>query len=71
MENTKSDFIPNNPINVIINNKYLNLPENYGTILQICEKLGIHLPRFCYHDRLSVAGNCRMCIVELENSPKS
>lgn len=31
---------------------------------------GIEIPRFCYHDRLSVAGNCRMCLVEVEKSPK-
>lgn len=31
---------------------------------------GVEIPRFCYHDRLSVAGNCRMCLVEVEKSPK-
>ncbi len=40
------------------------------TILQACEKIGIEIPRFCYHERLSIAGNCRMCLVELERSPK-
>ena len=40
------------------------------TILQAAEEAGVEIPRFCYHDRLSVAGNCRMCLVELEKSPK-
>ena len=40
------------------------------TILQAAEEAGIEIPRFCYHDRLSVAGNCRMCLVEMEKSPK-
>ena len=40
------------------------------TVLQACEIAGIQIPRFCYHDRLSVAGNCRMCLVEIEKSPK-
>ena len=36
------------------------------TILQACEEAGIEIPRFCYHDRLSIAGNCRMCLVDVE-----
>lgn len=40
------------------------------TIIQACEQAGIEVPRFCYHERLSVAGNCRMCLVEVEKSPK-
>lgn len=40
------------------------------TIIQACEQAGIEIPRFCYHERLSVAGNCRMCLVEVEKSPK-
>ena len=40
------------------------------TVLQAAEQLGIEIPRFCYHDRLSIAGNCRMCLVEVEKSPK-
>ena len=40
------------------------------TVLQACEKAGIEIPRFCYHEKLSIAGNCRMCLVELEKSPK-
>ena len=44
--------------------------EANTTVLQACEELGIEIPRFCYHDRLSIAGNCRMCLVEMEKSPK-
>jgi len=40
------------------------------SILQACEQLGIEIPRFCFHDRLSVPANCRMCLVEMERSPK-
>nr|XP_012594313.1 NADH-ubiquinone oxidoreductase 75 kDa subunit, mitochondrial [Microcebus murinus] len=40
------------------------------TVLQACEKVGMQIPRFCYHERLSVAGNCRMCLVEIEKAPK-
>lgn len=40
------------------------------TIYQACQEAGIEIPRFCYHERLSVAGNCRMCLVEVEGSPK-
>jgi len=41
-----------------------------ATILQACEAAGAEIPRFCYHERLSIAGNCRMCLVEMEKSPK-
>ena len=44
--------------------------EDGLTVLQACELAGIEVPRFCYHERLSVAGNCRMCLVEMERSPK-
>ncbi len=40
------------------------------SILQACELAGVVIPRFCYHERLSVAGNCRMCLVEVEKMPK-
>jgi NADH-quinone oxidoreductase subunit G len=40
------------------------------TLLQACEIAGAEIPRFCYHERLSIAGNCRMCLVEMEKSPK-
>src|SRR5690606_13280156 len=40
------------------------------TVLQACELAGREIPRFCYHERLSIAGNCRMCLVEQEKAPK-
>jgi NADH-quinone oxidoreductase subunit G len=40
------------------------------TVLQVAERAGQEIPRFCYHERLSIAGNCRMCLVEVEGSPK-
>ena len=44
--------------------------EEGFTVLQACEKAGFEIPRFCYHEKLSIAGNCRMCLVEMEKSPK-
>ena len=44
--------------------------EDGLTVLQACELAGVEIPRFCYHERLSVAGNCRMCLVEMERAPK-
>ena len=41
-----------------------------ATVLQACEAAGKEIPRFCYHERLSIAGNCRMCLVEQEKAPK-
>ena len=40
------------------------------TVLQACAMVGVEIPRYCYHERLSIAGNCRMCLVEIEKSPK-
>lgn len=44
--------------------------EEGTTVIQACEALGIEIPRFCYHSRLAIAGNCRMCLVEMDKSPK-
>jgi NADH-quinone oxidoreductase subunit G len=44
--------------------------EDGITLLQACEQAGVEIPRFCYHERLSIAGNCRMCLVEVQGSPK-
>ena len=44
--------------------------EDGATVLQACEAAGKEVPRFCYHERLSIAGNCRMCLVEMERAPK-
>ena len=45
--------------------------EDGLTVLQACEQAGAEIPRFCYHEKLSIAGNCRICLVEMEKSPKS
>ena len=44
--------------------------ESGMTVMQACELVGIEIPRFCYHERLSIAGNCRMCLVSMERAPK-
>jgi NADH-quinone oxidoreductase subunit G len=44
--------------------------ENGTTLFQACEMAGAEVPRFCYHERLSIAGNCRMCLVEVKGMPK-
>ena len=54
---------------ITINNKEIEFEEGM-TVLQACELAGAEIPRFCYHERLSIAGNCRMCLVEMEKSPK-
>ncbi|MEI8295763.1 MAG: NADH-quinone oxidoreductase subunit NuoG [Alphaproteobacteria bacterium] len=56
-------------VNLKINNQDTEVAPG-TTILQACEQLGIEIPHFCYHPRLSIAGNCRMCLVEVERSPK-
>jgi len=56
-------------INIIIDGKELRAKPGL-TILQACASIGITIPRFCYHERLSIAGNCRMCLVEIAKSPK-
>ena len=40
------------------------------TLIQACEQAGVEIPRFCYHERLSIAGNCRMCLIEVKGMPK-
>ena len=52
-----------------VNNIDVEVEEGL-TVLQACEKAGVEIPRFCYHEKLSIAGNCRMCLVEIERSPK-
>src|SRR5579885_3818715 len=54
---------------VTIDGRELEVP-NGTTILQACQQAGIEIPHFCYHERLAIAGNCRMCLVEVERSPK-
>ncbi len=52
-----------------INGKQIDVP-NGMTVLQACQTVGVEIPHFCYHERLSIAGNCRMCLVEIEKMPK-
>ncbi|MBN9023867.1 MAG: NADH-quinone oxidoreductase subunit G, partial [Rhizobiales bacterium] len=52
-----------------VDNKEIEVPPEF-TLLQACEAAGAEIPRFCFHDRLSIAGNCRMCLVELKGAPK-
>ncbi|MGF6309300.1 NADH-quinone oxidoreductase subunit G [Bradyrhizobium sp. i1.8.4] len=54
---------------IIIDGKEIDVPPEY-TLLQACEAAGAEIPRFCYHERLSIAGNCRMCLVEVKGGPK-
>ncbi|MEP3114994.1 NADH-quinone oxidoreductase subunit NuoG [Nisaea sp.] len=52
-----------------VNGTEVEVPAG-ASVLQACEEAGAEVPRFCYHERLSIAGNCRMCLVEMERSPK-
>ncbi len=54
---------------LIVDGNEIDVPAEF-TLLQACEQAGAEIPRFCFHERLSIAGNCRMCLVELKGSPK-
>jgi len=56
-------------IEVFVDGKPVQVEPN-TTVLQACAVAGVEIPRYCYHERLSIAGNCRMCLVEIEKSPK-
>ncbi|XP_068663612.1 NADH dehydrogenase [ubiquinone] iron-sulfur protein 1, mitochondrial-like [Aristolochia californica] len=60
---------PEDAIEVFVDGFPVKIPKGM-TVLQACEVAGVDIPRFCYHSRLSIAGNCRMCLVEVEKSPK-
>jgi NADH-quinone oxidoreductase subunit G len=53
---------------IVIDGKEIDVPAEY-TLLQACEAAGAEIPRFCFHERLSIAGNCRMCLVEVKGGP--
>ena len=53
---------------LIVDGKEIDVPADY-TLLQACEEAGAEVPRFCFHERLSIAGNCRMCLVEVKGGP--
>jgi NADH-quinone oxidoreductase subunit G len=54
---------------LIVDGKEIDVPGEY-TLLQACEAAGAEIPRFCFHERLSIAGNCRMCLIEVQGIPK-
>ena len=58
------------PKQLIIDGKTIEVEDGI-TLLQACEQAGAEIPRFCYHERLSIAGNCRMCLVEVQGSPEA
>ncbi len=53
---------------LLVDGKEIDVPADY-TLLQACEAAGAEIPRFCFHERLSIAGNCRMCLVEVKGGP--
>ena len=63
------DIPPEELTEVTVDGKKVRVPKGV-TVLQACEAAGVNIPRFCYHDRLSIAGNCRMCLVEVEKAKK-
>ena len=54
---------------LIIDGKEVEIEEGL-TVMQACESAGVEVPHFCFHERLRIAGNCRMCLVDIEKSPK-
>jgi NADH-quinone oxidoreductase subunit G len=54
---------------LIVDGREVDVPPEY-TLLQACEAAGAEIPRFCFHERLSIAGNCRMCLIEVASTPK-
>jgi len=70
---TRSYAVPAVPakraVDLFINDMNVSVPEG-TTIIQACDSAGIYIPRFCYHEELSIAGNCRMCLVEVAKSLK-
>ena len=53
---------------IVIDGRAIDVDQGL-TLLQACEQAGVEIPRFCYHERLSIAGNCRMCLVEVVGGP--
>lgn len=69
MTTTMTEKPTNPPISLTIDGREIEVASGM-TLLQACEEAGVEIPRFCYHERLSIAGNCRMCLVEVEGVPK-
>ena len=56
-------------VNIEIDGQAMEVPKN-SMIIEATDKAGISIPRFCYHSKLSIAANCRMCLVDVEKAPK-
>lgn len=56
-------------LKLTIDNKEIEVEDGL-TVMQACERAGVEIPHFCFHERLKIAGNCRMCLVEMEKAPK-
>merc|ERR1711990_961394 len=67
---TSAATAPRATVQVFVDGKPVRV-EAGTTVLRACEQAGVQIPRFCYHERLSIAGNCRMCLVEVEKMPKA
>ena len=61
--------VPEGHVGIEIDGQHLAVPKG-SMIIEAADKAGIPIPRFCYHDKLSIAANCRMCLVEVEKMPK-
>lgn len=64
-----SDAPPPEMVELFVDGKPVSVPKG-ASIIQACEAAGAEVPRFCYHQKLSIAGNCRMCLVEVAKAPK-
>jgi ferredoxin len=60
---------PSDMVELFVDGQPVAVPKG-ASLIQACEKAGAEIPRFCYHQKLSVAGNCRMCLVEVQKAPK-
>lgn len=56
-------------VELFVDGKPISVPKG-ASLIQACEAAGAEVPRFCYHQKLSIAGNCRMCLVEVAKAPK-
>ena len=73
MEPSNYFYVNNQKFNYTLefqNNNIKNYWKHNAPLIEYCETLGITIPHYCYHKNLSISGNCRMCLVELKNSPK-
>lgn len=64
-----SDAPPPEMVELFVDGKPVSVPKG-ASLIQACEAAGAEVPRFCYHQKLSIAGNCRMCLVEVAKAPK-